>query len=1366
MPDSNQLIAQILALLKEASGPLMAKEIAALLREKYGLDITRKDVNSLLYGKLSAQVEKDSQARWSLAGHKKTFSEQAEVSGQSITANDPASSAPMCPICGEQMILRTAKRGPNAGGQFFGCSNYPHCKGTMDAGVESISANLAPFEKDDSLNPVPENKSPSSSRTQPSLNSPVEDILSGNTPSCPECGAPMQIRTARQGANEGCQFYGCTRYPQCKATLSIDKEENGEETGRSQKSRISATYPRRVAAFPSATSVDATYFESVALPAEAVTAIASDAIPQSHLLALSQWQLDIPQITEPHSVGQTAWLPVVEKILKRGRAVPLCPSLESELRQLAACSLLESDQWEDAVKLAAVGRRQIPDWNDGFGSDEERHFVEKVLPAICGRDIVGWVQRQVSLDALVGADEQEPSERRVDFLIAHPGGVQLVIEIDGAQHESQVEEDQRRDRDLLVAGYEVIRIPVQEIREGAGQALNILRNRLSTISFADGMSPESRFLTLARRAHQLQISLWYAYTMGVIQVHEGKPVTVAVLLDSEFGEEVGHRFIQAVLEDLNELIADVASLYGETEQRAVFKDGPAASITVSFRADYTAAAPKMLFVRDVYLPLAISTEVSAFAPANATDVTEATCERLLRRIFGFDTFREGQFEAISRCLSGKDAIVLLPTGAGKSIAFQLAALLRPGVCIVIDPIISLIEDQIENLRSYGIDRVGQITSAVEWEGRQTILGLLGRGEYQFCYVAPERFQDQKFRNSLRILTTHTAISLVTIDEAHCVSEWGHDFRPAYLNIARISRDYCATDGMAPPLMALTGTASRAVLKDVQRELQIGDYEAIITPSTFDRAELHFKAIPCRSDEKILRLQGLLESLPRQFGQTPMSFFECRGQRTCSGLVFCPHVGGDFGVVRVSEQVARSLSRRVPFYSGTAPKGVAETRWRQNKTAIAREFKQNQVPLMACTKAFGMGIDKPNIRYTVHFGIPSSIEAFYQEAGRAGRDRRDAQCLVLYSNDFPARTRELLNPSLTVDRLHSQMETVNWDNSDDITRVLWFHANSFAGAETDYQYVIQALEQIGNITQPRDVVVEFAKEEKTIRERAIHRLLTIGVISDYTVNYSAGQFLIRISGFDAGEIADCPYRYIAAYQRGQAEVAVKRLNQYRDLPLNDFVCQAAWELIQFVYEVIERSRRQALSEMLALCEQSPDETAIRKRILTYLGTSGFTTAIDEILDAPDGGLDSAIKILEEIRSAIDAGQLRGESGRALESYPDHSGLRLVRAISEAMSVSPDRDTVTENVEACVRFACDKYGLDLQLVLRHVMSAARLAGDARPELADTIIAGVISGTDDKRAAARTVVQELPLAMIGHGITTLLDGLTTGLTAILED
>jgi ATP-dependent DNA helicase RecQ len=169
-------------------------------------------------------------------------------------------------------------------------------------------------------------------------------------------------------------------------------------------------------------------------------------------------------------------------------------------------------------------------------------------------------------------------------------------------------------------------------------------------------------------------------------------------------------------------------------------------------------------------------------------------------------------------------------------------MLLPGRCLVVDPIIALIEDQIDNLALAGIDRCIGISSQLNTQERVEALKAFRAGHYLFCYVAPERLQIKAFRDALRTLTVNMPVSLIAIDEAHCVSEWGHDFRTAYLNLGRITRERCASQGVVPPLVALTGTASKIVLKDVQRELEITELEAIVTPKTFDRPELHYRVL--------------------------------------------------------------------------------------------------------------------------------------------------------------------------------------------------------------------------------------------------------------------------------------------------------------------------------------------------------------------------------------------------------------------------------------------------------------------------------------------------------------------------------------------
>lgn len=971
MPDQKTLSERILAVLDGASSPLKAKEIVSDLKKAFGVTATTTEVNSLLYGALAQRVSKQADHRWSAVDRGRATKGAPEVSvREPAPSSQPEPSPnrgnePACPQCGAPMHRRTASRGSNAGGRFFGCSRYPKCKAVLPLEDSTIGSSgvraTEPSVIREQPNPPPmSNVHPGSVLVTPPVTTaaPSQSIPNDKASNCPTCGSPMLVRTARKGSNAGGQFYGCSRYPQCKTALPIDQDATLNRRGLLEGDDDPGEHPRRISAFANTSVTQAILLECIALPKAAFSEGAWDELSDEYRHSLAQWQLDLPDNPETGGAPQFTWSSVVEKILKRGRATTLSPTLEARLQSLANLPHSETTDWPDLLRKAATMKRPSPKWEDGFDSLEEQLFVEKVLPAMAGPEITGWIQRQVPLDHLVEPGDKNRTERRVDFLLAHPSSLRLVIEIDGAQHGSQIEADDARDTRLEAAGYEVIRIPATEVRNGSGEMLTLMRNRLSAIDFSANPSPHARFVALVRRAHQLQLALWYAVATGLVVPESECAIPVAVCLDEANRSEFDERFIDAVLQDLNELITDVAVLHLEAESCVSFERSEDPDFTVRFTTDYTGAAQDEIYVRDVFVPVTVANVVSAFTAAAAVTVNQPACERILRRIFGYEQFREGQFEAVARCLNGKDTIVLLPTGAGKSIAFQLAAFLRPGVCIVVDPIVSLIEDQIENLHGFGIDRICQITSSLTRSGRQAVLELLAQGEFLFCYVAPERFQAQSFRDSLRELTTHTAVSLVAIDEAHCVSEWGHDFRPAYLNIARISRDYCATDGIAPPLMALTGTASRAVLKDVQRELEIGDYEAIITPSTFDRTELHFRTIACRSNEKMLKLRGVLQQLPRLFGYAPSGFFECRGTNTHSGLVFCPHVEGDFGVIRVSQELSRVLNRRVAFYSGGPPKAVAEKDWQKQKTQIAQSFKRNQLPLMTATKAFGMGIDKP------------------------------------------------------------------------------------------------------------------------------------------------------------------------------------------------------------------------------------------------------------------------------------------------------------------------------------------------------------------------------------------------------------------------
>ncbi|MBM3300739.1 MAG: hypothetical protein FJY85_12390, partial [Deltaproteobacteria bacterium] len=304
------------------------------------------------------------------------------------------------------------------------------------------------------------------------------------------------------------------------------------------------------------------------------------------------------------------------------------------------------------------------------------------------------------------------------------------------------------------------------------------------------------------------------------------------------------------------------------------------------------------------------------------------------------------------------------------------------------------------------------------------------------------------------------------------------------------------------------TASRAVMKDVRRELAIQDVEAIITPKTFDRPELVLKVVKTASGEKGDALVGQLRGLPALLREPSGGFFQPCGRASNCGIVFCPHVRGQMGIEEQAQRLQQHFRVSVGIFSGKSPYSEDQP-WEEKKRDTARRFKENELTLLVATKAFGMGIDKPNIRYTIHLGIPSSLEAFYQEAGRAGRDRRQSMCVVLFSDDHPDRSRQLLDLSIGAEEVARVFkETRDYSTDDDVSRMMFFHKKSFLGVASELKAIGIVVDLIGELDRPKQCDLPFGPpgarptstdDGRGVIEKALHRLVLLGVIRDYTVD---------------------------------------------------------------------------------------------------------------------------------------------------------------------------------------------------------------------------------------------------------------------------
>ena len=332
---------------------------------------------------------------------------------------------------------------------------------------------------------------------------------------------------------------------------------------------------------------------------------------------------------------------------------------------------------------------------------------------------------------------------------------------------------------------------------------------------------------------------------------------------------------------------------------------------------------------------------------------------VLRAKFGYEQFRPGQERAVTSVLEGRDTLVVLPTGGGKSICYQVPALLLPGLTVVVSPLISLMKDQVDALTARGIPAtfVNSTLTGGEVSERMT---RVARGEVKLLYVAPERFDVGSAAERLR----GAGVSLLAIDEAHCISEWGHDFRPSYLRIAQVREKL----GW-PPAVALTATATQHVRQDIARQLRFENPETIITG--FDRQNLRYHVVPTRTDaEKDAALAHVLK------------------EHEGVAIVYA-------STRRNVEKIARTLEeagiRAAAYHAGL------DDAHRQD---VQDDFMSERVRAIVATNAFGMGIDKPNVRLVVHHAMPGTLEAYYQEAGRAGRDGQPAEVYLLHA--FPDR----------------------------------------------------------------------------------------------------------------------------------------------------------------------------------------------------------------------------------------------------------------------------------------------------------------------------------------------------------------------------
>ncbi|WP_423708727.1 DEAD/DEAH box helicase [Undibacterium sp. WLX3042] len=1014
---------------------------------------------------------------------------------------------------------------------------------------------------------------------------------------------------------------------------------------------------------------------------------------------------------------------------------------------------LTSGRLQSEVEPSAIDHMWVmAEKNTGVeGSSAERQFFDEVLVPVLGFPLLDYLQFQSNLSDL-GVESSFFIRQRTDFSIDTGRGLRLVIEIDGRQHyeqEAQRQLDHARDAAIKKCQWKIWRVPVSEMRD-----IHALRLKLKELlRSVEGGIWATDISTAARRDVEVMSSVWGATIIARIQFL----LLVAIKQGVLNSDRPWKIYVEEAETDVAELaVRDFIGWFGRMRGLYGLADLPHIELVTSICDGIDLCIA--ISCTNPYFEGSLNNQFNAFSRPMNRDVEEPRLifhsrgylplppEQELLQSFAQDFFRkselrEGQYEILSRILMGQDAVGLLPTGGGKSLTYQLASLLLPGATLYVAPLKSLLQDQYERLKVDGVDNCGFISSALNTDERKRQEVRFISGSMRMLQVAPERFLMANFRSLLSDYQSNFGpIAQVVVDECHCVSEWGHDFRPSYLSLSRIVRDRTARLNNSAPVVALTGTASSIVLDDVCRELGISESAAVIRAKRLDRPELElqFKKIPL--SEKSVAL-----------GEAAANFLDEFREATDGMLVFTRHVNGSYGVLEIANNLAKTLQLKVGdgirVYSGERPKAmlnvVTASDWDKQKSQVQRDFislrDKNSFKILVATSAFGMGIDKPSIRKVIHYLAPPSPEAYYQEVGRAARDRKPAVALMLFSDELAEKTDIILSPQTEIEQAKKIYHAIpRHAPVGDFITMFYFHSARFAGVDEEVNAAIKALSSLKKLVDAsKSVVLGYSSDKanktwnaQATLEYSLVRLIHLGVVSDYTKDFNSKTFDIAVSKDwrEAREDLDAYKEYFL----NKFEAYVKRYETRRVGPLVQELLSSVTHheveksvmtaIVRYLYSQIERRRRTSTRSMLELAREGVTNIEeARKKLLFYLQASDkFTHELEQIAKGGEDALNWE-KISSSVEAPVEVDELHGAVSRVLESYPTHPGLLFLSAISRRNPSFVEKERSREEFEASLKIltelspdsaadaaedaltACSNFDVELAVYLKVVYGA---------------------------------------------------------------
>ncbi len=986
---------------------------------------------------------------------------------------------------------------------------------------------------------------------------------------------------------------------------------------------------------------------------------------------------------------------LTEKVLLRGIPTKLSSFLKSELEKYYSNDKITKDTYPYLIgnKRQIWTEKTILGNPDNLNDNPAVIFYQNLFQDL---DEYGFVSNLIYPEFEISEFCPDVKKRKllsktiVDFFIPN---AKLVIEIDGNQHENTILLDEARDKVLEEYDILTIRITTQSIRKRDNNyfdKINLIKSRLSLSSsikkykksFENKNFEKEHYSFTVTAICRFQILIIELLKLGTIKFQD-KEWKISVNSDVN----CCFNWVETAIEDIFEWLHPISVIYDEKVMLPKLKinyckdnNHPNNYLPIDFKLfeRVDEKKPNIVSVKSYYInKIMLDEKVFDFADYNLSqsknlknivienlDKKREALNQILYQLYGYQKFKEGQFYIIENILKQVNTLGLLPTGGGKSLCFQMPSILQLGCCIVVCPIKALMKDHVDELEFFGFKgRAEFISGDKTAKERNAIYDKIRSGKVQFIFISPERMQTEDFRNVLIELDNKTLISYLAIDEVHCLSEWGHDFRPSYLALANTVSSILKLD---IPIISLTATASPNVLKNIISELNIKE-ENVIFRMQNSRPELNYE-VQNTKDKSSYLLKNITEM--KNLGNL---------SEKQAGIVFTMHVNGDLGCFKVEQNIKKSNKDiTTGIYCGDEPKNWTKKQINEKfdnyKVRIQNQYKNNETQLMCATKSFGMGINKPNIRFSIHYGIPSSMEALYQESGRTGRDGETAKNIILFTDEKNKIPEEIFDPKTNLEDLYLYSTSGRKHEQGDFKNQLFLATNP-----RNNQTITKELENINvlltKLERNNSNLVELFSEH----EVNLYRLLQLGVVKDWQVkDFFRNIYLVSYEMITDEEIAINILKQIQKYLRSAPEVEIHK-NKIEKIIKSDSMNKRE-ELIRYLLEWNNDNflymRRQSLKTLYDYTKEFKDTGAkeFKRKIENYFKVDGKARAIEQYMDKDYGDTPNHLKeILYKNDNLIPEDQVKEIIfilARFLESYQNNPWLNLLSSMCRLITKSLD------------------------------------------------------------------------------------------------